>query len=184
MLNMFSFGIKLMKRTLRVNVMSVLVAALLGSLLVPVAGITSPQILPTASAAVSNGSIGLSTGGAGRISFATAIPSDQGMTIEAWIRFTTIASANSIFASCADVASSDNCPTWFQETQLYYLSNGKFRIQMPGEPNTPVGASGWCEETSSQTISENSWTHFALVIPTQTANASTTSGKSLVTMSA
>ena len=171
---MFSFGTRRIQRILRVNVMRVLVAALLGSLLVPVVGITAPQTLATATAAVSNGSIGLSSGGAGRISFATAIPSDQGMTIEAWIRFTTIATANSIFASCDNVASSDNCPTWFQDTHLYYLSNGKFRIQMPGNPIPPSGASGWCEETSSQTISGNSWTHFALVVPTQTANQSTT----------
>jgi uncharacterized repeat protein (TIGR02543 family) len=164
---MLSFNTKKIRLGLRTQVNRVVVAGLLGSLLVPVAGITSPQSLPTAAAAVSNGSIGLSSGGAGRISFATAIPSNQGLTLETWLRFTTIASANSIFASCANVATSDNCPTWFQETHLYYLSSGKFRIQMPGGP-------GWCEVNTSRTINANRWIHFALVVPAQTVNQSTT----------
>ena len=164
---MLPFNTKKFRLGLRSQVIRVVVAALFGSLLVPVLGITTPQSLPTAAAAVSNGSIALSSGGAGRISFATAIPSNQGLTMEAWIRFTTIASANSIFASCANVAATDNCPTWFQETQLYYLNTGKFRIQMPGGP-------GWCEVNTGRTINANRWTHFALVVPAQTVNQSTT----------
>ncbi len=165
--SMLSFHAKRNRVGLRSQVTRVVVAVLLGSLLLPLVGITTPQTLPTANAAVSNGSIALSSGGAGRISFATAIPSSQGLTMEAWIRFTTIASANSIFASCANVAATDNCPTWFQETHLYYLNTGKFRIQMPGGPS-------WCEVNTGRTINANRWTHFALVVPAQTVNQSTT----------
>jgi hypothetical protein len=152
---------------LRRRVARILVAVLVGTLFVPVGQMSVPALREQAAAAVNNGSIGLSSGGAGRISFATAIPSNEGLTLETWIRFTTIATANSIFASCANVASSDNCPTWFQETHLYYLDNGKFRIQMPGGP-------AWCEVTSSQSIRASQWIHFALVIPAQTVNQSTT----------
>jgi hypothetical protein len=84
---------------MRLKMSQVLVAALLGSLLLPITGIAAPQTLPMAAAAVSNGSIGLSSGGAARISFATAIPTNQGLTWETWIKFTTIGAANSIFAA-------------------------------------------------------------------------------------
>ena len=151
---------------LRLRTARIVVAALLGSLLLPITGITAPQILPRAAAAVSSGSIGLSSGGAGRISFATAIPTNQGLTWETWIKFTTIASANSIFASCLNVASTDNCPTWYQDTHVYYLSSGKFRIANLGN---------WCEATSSQTITANTWIHIALVIPAFTSGQNTTS---------
>jgi hypothetical protein len=146
----------------------VVIAALLGSLLMPITGIAAPQTLPVAAAAVSNGSIGLSSGGAARISFATAIPTNQGLTWETWIKFTTIGAANSIFASCNNVASTDNCPTWFQEMHVYYLSSGKFRIQsIPGV--------NWCEATSSQSITANTWLHIALVIPAFTSGSNVTS---------
>ena len=87
----------------------VVVASLLSSLLLPISGIYAPQTLPTAAAAVSNGSIGLSSGGAARISFATPLPVHQGLTWESWIKFSTIASTNGIFASCANVTSADKC---------------------------------------------------------------------------
>ena len=152
---------------LRLNISRVLVSALFGSLLMPITGITAPQTLPIAAAAVSNGSIGLSSGGAGRISFATAIPKNQGLTWETWIKFTTIASANSIFASCDNIASADNCPTWFSNTHVYYLNSGKFRIDsIPGV--------GWCEATSSQPITANTWIHFALVIPAFSSGSNVT----------
>jgi len=142
-------------------------AAMLGSLLLPIFGISAPQTLPTATAAVSNGSIGLSSGGAGRISFATAIPTNQGLTWEAWIKFSTIATANGIFASCLNVASTDNCPTWWGDTHLIYLNTGKFRI------GSITGT--WCEATSSQTITANTWIHFALVIPAFISGSNVTS---------
>jgi hypothetical protein len=151
---------------LRVKTAQVIAAALLGSLLMPIFGISAPETLPAATAAVSNGSIGLSSGGAGRISFATAIPNNQGLTWEAWIKFSTIATANGIFASCANVASSDNCPTWYQDTHVLYLNSGKFRIANLGS---------WCEATSSQPITANTWIHFALVIPAFSSGGSTTS---------
>ena len=152
---------------LRLKTARIVVAALFGSLLMPITGITAPQILPRAAAAVSSGSIGLSSGGAGRISFATALPANQGITWESWIKFTTIASANSIFASCLNVASADNCPTWYQDTHVYYLSSGKFRIASI--------SGGWCEATSSQPITANTWIHFALVIPAFSSGANVTS---------
>jgi len=151
---------------LRLKTSRVLVAALLGSLLLPITGIAAPQTLPMAAAAVSNGSIGLPSGGAGRISFATAIPINQGVTWETWIKFTTIGAANSIFASCNNVAATDNCPTWFQDTHVYYLNSGKFRIANLGN---------WCEATSSQSITANTWIHFAMVIPAFTSGQNTTS---------
>ena len=145
----------------------VVVASLLSSLLLPISGIYAPQTLPTAAAAVSNGSIGLSSGGAARISFATAIPKNQGLTWEAWIKFSTIATANSIFASCDNTASTDNCPTWYSNTHVYYLDSGKFRIDsIPGV--------GWCEATSSQPITANTWIHFALVIPAFSSGSNVT----------
>ena len=144
-----------------------LVAILVGTLILPISGISDPQTLPKAAAAVSNGSIGLSSGGAGRISFATPLPANQGLTWESWIKFTTIASANSIFASCLNVASTDNCPTWFQDTHVYYLSSGKFRIASI--------SGGWCEATSSQPITANTWVHIALVIPAFSSGANVTS---------
>jgi hypothetical protein len=153
--------------TVRAKTARVVVAALLGSLLLPIFGISAPQNLPAAAAAVSNGSIGLSNGGAGRISFATPLPANQGVTWESWIKFTTIASANSIFASCLNVASTDNCPTWYQDTHVYYLSSGKFRIASI--------SGGWCEATSSQPITANTWIHFALVIPAFSSGANVTS---------
>jgi hypothetical protein len=146
--------------------MRIVVAALLGSLLLPIFGISDLQTLPKAAAAVSNGSIGLSSGGAGRISFATPLPNNQGLTWETWVKFTTIASANSVFASCLNVASTDNCPTWFQDTHVYYLSSGKFRIANLGN---------WCEVTSSQTITANTWVHIALVIPAFSSGSNVTS---------
>ena len=153
---------------LRLKSVRIVVAALFGSLLIPIAVITAPQILPRAAAAESSGSIGLSSGGAGRISFATAIPKNQGLTWETWIKFTTIASANSIFASCDNIASVDNCPTWFSNTHVYYLNSGKFRIDsIPGV--------AWCEATSSQPITANTWIHFALVIPAFSSGSNVTS---------
>jgi hypothetical protein len=153
--------------TLRLKMVRVVVAMLLGSILVPISGISDPQSLPKAAAAVSNGSIGLSSGGAGRISFATAIPGNQGMTWESWIKFSTIASANGIFASCLNVASTDNCPTWYSDTHVIYLSSGKFRIgSLSG---------GWCEATSSQPITANTWIHFALVTPAYSSGSNVTS---------
>ena len=146
--------------------MRIVVAALLGSLLLPIFGISDLQTLPKAAAAVSNGSIGLSSGGAARISFATPLPNNQGLTWETWVKFTTIASANSVFASCLNVASTDNCPTWFQDTHVYYLSSGKFRIANLGN---------WCEVTSSQTITANTWVHIALVIPAFSSGSNVTS---------
>jgi len=151
---------------LRLKTSQVLVAALLGSLLLPISGIAAPQTLPMAAAAVSNGSIGLSSGGAARISFATAIPINQGVTWETWIKFTTIGAANSIFASCNNVAATDNCPTWFADTHVYYLNSGKFRIANLGN---------WCEATSSQSITANTWIHFAMVIPAFSSGQNTTS---------
>ena len=154
--------------TMPSKIARVVVATLLGSLLLPIFGISAPQTLPTAAAAVSNGSIGLSSGGAGRISFATSIPVNQGLTLETWIKFTTIGNANSIMATCLQVASTDNCPTWFQDLQVYYLNSGKFRIQsIPGVQ--------WCEATSSQSITANTWIHFALVIPAFSSGSSVTS---------
>jgi hypothetical protein len=142
-------------------------AALLGSMLMPIFGISAPQTLPTATAAVSNGSIGLSSGGAGRISFATGMPTNQGLTWESWIKFSTIAATNGIFGSCLNVASSDNCPTWFGDTHVLYLNSGKFRI------GSITGT--WCEVTSSQSITANTWIHFALVIPAFSSGSNVTS---------
>jgi hypothetical protein len=133
----------------------------------PIFGISAPQNLPTATAAVSNGSIGLSSGGAGRISFATGMPTNQGLTWESWIKFSTIAATNGIFGSCLNVASSDNCPTWFGDTHVLYLNSGKFRI------GSITGT--WCEVTSSQPITANTWIHFALVIPAFSSGSNVTS---------
>jgi len=155
-------SLTLYSRTLRV-----VVAALLGSLLMPIFGISAPQTLPSATAAVSNGSIGLSSGGAGRFSFATPLPVHQGLTWESWIKFSTIASTNGIFASCVNVASTDNCPTWFSDTHVLYLNSGKFRIS--GIPGV-----NWCEATSSQAITANTWIHFALVIPAFSSGSNVT----------
>ena len=133
----------------------------------PITGIAAPQVLPVAAAAVSNGSIGLSSGGAGRISFATDIPTNQGLTWESWIKFSTIASVNGIFGSCLNVGSADNCPTWFGDTHVIYFNTGKFRI------GSITGA--WCEAASSQPITANTWIHFALVIPAFSSGANVTS---------
>lgn len=151
---------------LRMKISRVVFATLLGSLLLPIIGIATPQLLPTASAAVSNGTIQFPSGGAGRVSFATALPSNEGMTWESWIKFGTIATANSIFASCANTAATDNCPTLSQDVHIYYLSNGNFRIQNLGSE---------CEATSSQSVTVNTWLHIALVIPAFTSGQNVTS---------
>jgi hypothetical protein len=155
----------------------ILVTALLGSLLVPIFGISAPQILPTATAAVSNGSIGLSSGGAARFSFATPLNTDGGATFETWIKYSSIAGENGIFAGCTEVGGgSNNCPAWFTAIQLVWSSSGSIRVATSGANQQP----SFCTlNTSAPKISGptiNTWYHIALSIPSFTANTYKESG--------
>ena len=121
MRNLFSLDIKQIQRTLRVNVARVVVAALLGSLILPVVGITAPQNLPTASANNSNpGSISITSGsnyggqcGTGNnyltldIPSALALSGNVAYTFEAWVK--TDAATNSSYSATGGNGSTQGC---------------------------------------------------------------------------
>jgi capsular polysaccharide biosynthesis protein len=106
--NVFSFGIKLTQTKLRLKITRVVVAALLGSLLVPVVGITAPQILPTAAANNANpGSIAITSTsnwggmcGTGNNYLTLDIPSALALsgnveyTLEAWVKTDALTNTN------------------------------------------------------------------------------------------
>jgi hypothetical protein len=143
----------------------------LSSLLLPISGIYAPQTLPTAAAAVSNGSIGLSSGGAARFSFATPLTTDGGATFETWIKYSSIAGENGVFASCDSVGGgSNNCPAWFASINLVWSSNGSIRVQTSGANQQPSSCTlnSSAPKISGPTI--NTWYHIALSIPSFTAN--------------
>ena len=104
MFNILSFNTKKIRLGLRSKVTRVVVAGLLGSLLVPVAGITTPKTLPTANAAVSEGSISLPSGAKAQIGrFSPRMDVWGGSTTEAWIKFSSLNSGyNRIFTLCAN----------------------------------------------------------------------------------
>jgi uncharacterized repeat protein (TIGR02543 family) len=128
---MFSFGIKRTQVKLRLKIARVLVAALLGSLLVPVVGITAPQNLPTATANNANpGSIAITSTsnyggqcGTGNNYLTLDIPSGLALsgnveyTFEAWVKtdaltnsnYTATGGAGSI-QGCAEVAAGAGIP--------------------------------------------------------------------------
>jgi uncharacterized repeat protein (TIGR02543 family) len=161
---MFSFGIKRTQMRLRLKTTHVVVAVLLGSLLVPVAGITTPQSLPTANAAVSNGSISVPNSGALRINWAQNL-SLLGVTFETYVNFTTIAGRNGIFASCYQASPSVNgdgtaCQAWGQALRLTWSNSGAFQLAVNdynGDPGCTINSSA---------PATNTWYHIALSVPT------------------
>jgi uncharacterized repeat protein (TIGR02543 family) len=161
---MFSFGIKRTQMRLRLKTTQVVVAVLLGSLLVPVAGITTPQSLPTANAAVSNGSISVPNSGALRINWAQNL-SLLGVTFETYVNFTTIAGRNGIFASCYEASPSVNgdgtaCQAWGQALRLTWSNSGAFQLAVNdynGDPGCTINSSA---------PATNTWYHIALSVPT------------------
>jgi hypothetical protein len=73
-------------------------AALVAMLLIPVTGAALLQIqVLSASAAVTNGSMEISSGGQQQINLGTGFNPNTGATFEAWVNFSTIASSNRIF---------------------------------------------------------------------------------------
>ena len=143
----------------------------------PIFGISAPPTLPAASAAVSNGSIGLSSGGAGRFSFATTLNTDGGATFETWIKYSSIAAENGVFASCDNVGGgSSNCPAWFASINLVWSSSGSIRVQTSGANQQPSSCTlnSSAPKISGPTI--NTWYHIALSIPSFTANTYKESG--------
>lgn len=95
---MFSFSTKKIRLGLRSKVTRVVVAALLGSLLSPIAQTTVPALREQAAAAVTNGSMQISSGGQQQINIpGGGIPTNLGNTFEAWINFSSIATNNQIF---------------------------------------------------------------------------------------
>ena len=86
-------------RTTRLgSVVRHLAAALVGVLLIPVTGVAllQIQVLPAA-AAVTNGSMEISSGGQQQINLGTGFNPTTGATFEAWVNFSTIGSSNQIF---------------------------------------------------------------------------------------
>ena len=86
-------------RTTRLgSVVRHLAAALVGVLLIPVTGVAllQIQVLPAA-AAVTNGSIEISSGGRQQIDLGTGFNPNTGVTFEAWVNFSSIAASNQIF---------------------------------------------------------------------------------------
>jgi uncharacterized repeat protein (TIGR02543 family) len=139
-LNMFSFGIKRTQMKLRLKITRVVVAALLGSLLVPVVGITTPQSLPTAAANNANpGSIAVTSnsnwGGncaPGNnyltldIPSALALSGNVAYTIEAWVKTDPVTNPNytstggdGSIQGCAEVAAGASIPERFGGADSY-----------------------------------------------------------------
>jgi hypothetical protein len=73
-------------------------AALVAMLLIPVTGVALLQIqVLSASAAVTNGSMEISSGGQQQINLGAGFNPNTGATFEAWVNFSTIAASNRIF---------------------------------------------------------------------------------------
>ena len=99
---MFSFERKKFRQGLRPLVTRVVVAALVGSLLVPVASFVKPLATPAA-AAVANGSISLPTGATAQVGKSANIGVPGGFTYEAWVKFATLSTGNNrIFYFCSN----------------------------------------------------------------------------------
>jgi hypothetical protein len=158
-LNRLSFNLKKIRLGLRAQVTRVVVAGLLGSLLVPVVGISAPQTLPTAAAAVSNGNISVPNSGALRINWASDL-NTVGVTFETWVNFTSIAGQNGIFAGCNQAAPAGFCRAWEQGLRLIWSSGGQFNLAI-NDFNGDAGCN-----ISYVAPATNKWYHIALSIPT------------------
>ncbi len=158
----------------------VVVAALLGSLLVPIAGITAPQILPTAAAATTGSLTVTSDGGAtnnpcgtskGDNQLGVTLPSGKAIsdssayTIETWVK--SDSSTNS-GRQCAQMAFSDSLwgttDSWNQRTGDNSSTWGAYYGYSGG---TIVIRCGLTESDSqslckSVDFSAGSWTHVAI----------------------
>lgn len=93
---MFSSKTKKIRPGLRTKVARVVAAALLGSLIVPVGSLVEPLATPAA-AAVTDGSMEISSGGQQEINLGTGFNPNTGVTFEAWVNFSSIAASNQIF---------------------------------------------------------------------------------------
>jgi uncharacterized repeat protein (TIGR02543 family) len=92
------FDLKRVQLTLRAKISPIVVAALLGSLLGPITQLTVPALQEQAVAAVTNGSMQISTGGQQQINLPGAgISANGGFTLESWVNFSTVATSNQIF---------------------------------------------------------------------------------------
>jgi uncharacterized repeat protein (TIGR02543 family) len=161
---MLSLGFKQIQRTLRVNMARVVVAALVGSLLVPVVGITAPQILPKAAANNANpGSLvvtstggNYSPGGRGNNFVSLTLPSGKELrqtsayTVEAWVKLdlTTNPSDNIVSSFGLGTTEYGRQDGWNQRGSLfnttpkrgnyYHLNNGNTYFTRCDNDSTPT----------------------------------------------
>jgi uncharacterized repeat protein (TIGR02543 family) len=161
---MFSFGIKRTQAKLRLKITRVVVAALLGSLLVPVVGITSPQNLATASANNSNpGSLVVTSNGKnysprdiGNNFVSLTLPSGKELsqtsayTVEAWVKLDPTTNPNEDVVSSFGLGTTEygRIDGWNQRGLLfgtttkrgnyYHLNNGNTLHTRCDNDNTPT----------------------------------------------
>ena len=169
---MFSLGFKQIQQTLRVNVARVVVAALVGSLLVPVGSLVKPLATPAA-AAIATGSVtvtsggsllyalkgGLNVNGSNTITalnaggFAGNTGSMQnGHTLETWVKFTSAPSTdNHIFRGWTYKVQSGPQGTLFYN----WKSNGVI--------DWSPTRGGSCSQQSGISPVANTWYNFAVV---------------------
>ena len=137
--------------SLRARVVRVLVAVLVGTLFVPMIEMSVPALREQAAAAVSNGSITLSTAGKAEIAWAAQFAHNGGSTWEAWVRLDSVASSNRIFGPGSGSLGSQLFLDWQSNGNMNWL---------------PSTMSGNCtNRPSGVTPVAGIWYHIAFVIP-------------------
>jgi uncharacterized repeat protein (TIGR02543 family) len=170
---MFSFGIKRTQLKLRLKLTRVLVAALLGSLLVPVVGITAPQNLATATAAPGSFTVANSNNG-----LAIELPSGKELinnaayTVEAFIKIdiatNPLANANAQDAGGMYLTGTGVEDNWRQRGSSIHPQNsnkvyGSYYIMNNNVTPFPrCDDSGRLEDCPLIPIPRGKWTHLAL----------------------
>ena len=170
---MFSFGIKRTQVKLRLKIARVIVAALVGSLLVPVVGITAPQNLATATAAPGSFTVANSNNG-----LAIELPSGKELinnaayTVEAFIKIdiatNPLANANAQDAGGMYFTGTGVEDNWRQRGSSIHTQNsnkvyGSYYIMNNGVTPFPrCDDSGRLEDCPLIPIPRGQWTHLAL----------------------
>jgi hypothetical protein len=172
---MFSFERKKFRQGLRSQVTRIVVAALLGSLLVPFVGITAPQILPTANAAPGSFTVTASNNHlAIELPSGKEIINNTAYTVEAFVKIDI--ATNPLSGSAQDfgtlnfsVNGSTNVDQWNQRTGTYgnntfgsyYLTNNGDTLhrRCDGGDYNPALSLADCPKI---VIPRGEWTHLAL----------------------
>jgi len=134
---MRGFDLKRVQLSLRAKISPIVIAALLGSLLVPVASLVKPLATPAA-AAVTNGSMEISSGGQQQINLSAGFNPKSGATYEVWVNFSTIAANNQIIRAWTGTSATRSIELNWSSTGLLTWNAAQTSSQCSFQTIAPV----------------------------------------------